>query len=193
MEKKMRKRKSTLALCAALCLSMALASGCGQSDTAGASAEDSSAANANVEAADAGTVSAICPDGWTSVGVSDASSDDADATTQNELRFVKGGSSEEDILTNAYIDIIYYGTGSEIMQIEPSEWYDEVVDIEAFTTGSYTWEGYSAQSFGVPFVYVSCETDGNTLEVYLYTREGTENAAAITDADVLSILESITF
>ncbi len=186
------KNRTIIVVCGIFCLGLALFSGCSLSSDSN-SGDTLYSQNVSGDTVSAGTVSALCPDGWTSIGAPDMTSSDSSATADNEIRFVKGGSSEEDILTNAYIDIIYYAEGSEIMEIDPTEWYDNVEEIEEFTTGNYTWAGYSAQSLGVPFVYMRCETDGNTLEVYLYTREGSENSASITDEDVLSILESITF
>ena len=188
----MKNKAFICGICAALfALSLPVA-GCADSAEQGNNAGNNTA-NISGEAVNAGTVTAVCPDGWTSVGAPDITSDDPAAQAANELRFVKGGSSEADLLTNAYLDIICHGPNSNIMQTDPSEWYDNVAEISGFTTGNYTWAGYSAQSLGVPFVYVSSELNGYTLEVYLYTREGTENAAAITDADVLAVLESITF
>jgi hypothetical protein len=145
------------------------------------------------DAVETGEVSALCPDGWTNVGADDIDAAEPGKAATNEFRFVKGGADQEALLTNAYINIVFHGPSSDFMQTDPNEWYDGVTDLEDFTTGEYTWSGYSAQSLGVPFVYVSAESDGCTIEAWLYTREGSENSASITDPDVLAILQSITF
>ena len=146
-------------------------------------------------AVETGEISALCPDGWTNIDVYDVTAETPETLAANELKFVKGGSDQAALLTNPYIDIVYHGAGSEIMQPEPDEWYDNVTEIESFTTGNYTWSGYSAQTMGVPFAYVHADSDQYTIEVWLYTREGAEdgNTASITDNDVLAILQSITF
>ena len=138
-------------------------------------------------------ISAVCPEGWTSIAVQDATAEEPDTEATNELRFVKGGSDQEALLTNPYINIVYYGPDQEIMQVDPNEWYDNVENLQSFTTGEYEWNGYSGTSLGVPFVYLYSETDSYTLKVWLYTREGSELSASITDADVLAILKSIAF
>ncbi len=145
------------------------------------------------ESVDAGVVSALCPDGWMSVSVLDADASQPDTYADNQLCFIKGGSSKNDYQTNAYIDIVYYDADQEIMQIEPKEWYDDVETLSSFTTGSYTWSGYSAKSLGVPFVYVYAKDDTYTIEAWLYPRSDSENSASITDTDVLAILQSISF
>ena len=138
-------------------------------------------------------VSALCPAGWTNIDVQDMDAAEPGTLATNEFRFVKNGTTEDDLLTNPYINIVFHTAGSEIMQTDPNEWYDNVAELENFTTGEYTWSGYSAQSLGVPFIYVSTQAESCTIEVWLYTCQGSENAASITDSDVLAVLQSITF
>lgn len=154
-------------------------------------ASDESSVSSSAESASEETSASLSS--VASSSSAETSSSEEASQSSNELTFIKGGSTEDDLLTNAYINIACYGSDQTIMQIEPTEWYDNVSNLEDFTTGSYTWSGYSAQSLGVPFVYVTTKSGAYTLEVYLYTQEGTENAAAITDTDVLAILQSISF
>ena len=179
----------SMALCAGLAFSACSSSGEG----GGIGIFD--IGNVSGNAVETGEISALCPDGWTNIDVYDVTAEDPETLATNELKFVKGGSTQADLLTKPYIDIVYHGAGSEIMQPDPNEWYDNVAEIESFTTGEYTWSGYSAQSLGVPFVYVHTESDQYTVEVWLYTCEGSEdgNTASITDNDVLAVLQSITF
>ena len=90
------------------------------------------------------------------------------------------------------MDIVYYDAGQDIMQIDPNEWFDSVTNLDAIQTGDVSWSGYTGLSLGVPFAYVYTQMNDATIEVWLYTREGSENAAAITDSDVMAILQSIT-
>ena len=187
MRKKIAKITALL-LAAAMSLSMGA---CADRETISTSSEGRiSVSGKTIETTN---ISALCPDGWGNIKLEDEDSTEEGAIVPNELKFVKGGTSELDTETNAYADIVYFGAGQDIMQIDPNEWFESVTTLEDIQTGEVTWSGYTGLSFGVPFAYVHTEKDGAMVEVWLYTREGSENAASISDADVLAILQSITF
>ncbi len=177
----------TLLLAAAMVLSTAA---CGERETVSTSSEgDVSVSGKTIKTTN---ISALCPEGWGNIELEDTTSSEENAVLPNELKFVKGGSSEQDTETNAYVDIVYYSANQDIMQIDPNQWFESVATLDAIQTGDTTWSGYTGLSLGVPFAYVYTQKDDAMVEVWLYTREGSENAAAITDADVLAILQSIT-
>ena len=140
---------------------------------------------------DAGEVNALCPDGWNSVGMPDLSAADPDAMLTDALRFVKGGSAQEDLLKDAFIEIRYYKSEDSVPEIEPQKWYDNIADTGEISTGNYTWSGYSGLSMGVPFVYLQTKTDSAVFTATLYSQEGTAYPASVNDADVQAILYSI--
>lgn len=178
---------ASLILAAAMLMSI---TACGERETVNTSSQGQvSVSGKTIETTN---ISALCPDGWSNIKLKDTSSTETDAVLPNELKFVKGGSTEQDTETNAYVDIVYYGAGQDIMQIDPNEWFESVTNLDSIQTGDMTWSGYTGLSLGVPFAYVYTDVNGATVEVWLYMREGSENAAAITDADVQAILQSIT-
>lgn len=140
---------------------------------------------------DAGEVKALCPDGWNSVGSPDLSSESPDTMETNALRFVKGGSTQDDLLKNAFVEIRYYKSEQNIPDVEPHKWYDNVADIGEINTGKHIWSGYSGLSLGVPFAYLETKTETAAFTAVLYSPEDAVNTASISDADVQAILNSI--
>ena len=186
MKRKITKMAS-LILAAAMLMSV---TACGERETVNTSSQGRvSVSGKTIETTN---ISALCPDGWSNIKLKDTDSTETSAVLPNELKFVKGGTTEQDTETNAYVDIVYYDAGQDIMQIDPNEWFDSVTNLDAIQTGDVSWSGYTGLSLGVPFAYVYTQMNDVTIEVWLYTREGSENAAAITDSDVMAILQSIT-
>ena len=169
-----------------------VASGCGEKMTVTISSEEFDIGNVSGETISTQDISALCPDGWANVEAYDITAEEENVLAGNELKFVKGGSTQNDLGIYPFIDIIYYSADQQIMQVDPEEWYDNVVLLESFDTGDTTWEGYSGESIGASFVYLYADYSGDTVEVWLYTCEGSGVSAALTDEDVLAILQSIT-
>ena len=138
---------------------------------------------------DAGTISALCPDGWTSVGVPDLEAEEADTLRTDALRFVKGGS--QNLLNDAFIELCRYSSEKEMPEMEPSKWYDNVSDTGDLVTGSHTWNGFTALSMGKPFVWLKTQAPSAVYVAMLYTGEGNPNAASLFDADVQAVLSSV--
>ena len=85
---------------------------------------------------------------------------------------------------------IYYGADEELYPPD-SSWYDNPVDIEDIKLSNLTWEGYTADSFGVPMAILWADDGaGNEYQanIVLKTDEG---EISLDDADVLAILESV--
>ena len=140
---------------------------------------------------DAGEVSALCPDGWNSVGVPDLTAENPETMETDALRFVKGGSTQDDVLTNAFVEMHFYKSEKDVPETEPQKLYDNVTDTGEINTGKHSWSGYSGSSLGKPFVFLQTSGDSGVFTAVLYTQEGSANAAAINDADVQAILNSI--
>ena len=143
------------------------------------------------EMTDAGQITALCPDGWSSIGYPDLDAVDSNTFLGSGLRFVKGGSSKKDILTNPYIDIRYYNSEDDVPDIDENQWYNDVAPTGEMVFGSNTWEGYTATSMGKSFVYLETKGDGPKFTAYLYTQDGTENAVSTNSLDVQAILGSV--
>lgn len=183
----MKKKKAFFLLILTAALSFAA---CGKNQEAASSV--SSASTIEGKEIDAGEVAALCPTGWKSVGVEDLEASDSESIRSDALRFVKDGSSSEDIYNNAYIEITYYKDSSSFKSVDAQEWYENVNELEKKNYGTLTWEGYSAVSMGKSFVYLETQKDKAYITATLWTQEGNEVSASLDDADAQAILASIT-
>lgn len=183
-------RKNIKFAAVSLILAMAFViNGCGENEQE----EISSVQETEVtgEMIDAGQITALCPDGWSSIGYPDLEAADPEAVLTSGLRFVKGGSSQKDILENPYIDIRYYRSKDDVPDIDENEWYSDVAPIEDIELGENTWQGYTAVSMGKSFIYLETKDDDRKFTVYLYTQDGTENAESFNSSAVQAILRSV--
>lgn len=153
--------------------------------------KDDSPAEIKGETADAGNFTVLVPEGWKSFVVTDMWSDDG-ANDPDKLNIVKGGETDFDLLTKPYIQIVHYGPETEMMN--PSkDFYDGAEDIEPITTGSLTWEGFSAVGMmdSSMIILWAGEADGHQYQLTLFDKTD-EGEIKLTDADVQAILGSLT-
>lgn len=182
--------KKVLVLMLALVLCLSVFAGCGGNNAPAANdgGNDAPAAPTG-ETFDAGNVSAFVPTGWKAFPVNDIWSDEENAKDPDCIQIIKGGESEFDMFTKPYLQIDFYGADTELMTPD-STWYDDVVELEAFTAGSLTWNGFTATSFDLP-VAIFWAVDGDNeyqVSVWYETEEG---KIGLTDADFLAILEGV--
>lgn len=143
------------------------------------------------ETADAGNFTALVPEGWKSFPVSDMWSDDG-ANDPDQLNIVKGGESEFDLLTKPYIQVVHYGPESTMMT--PSkDFYDDAADVASITTGSLTWQGFSAVGLldSSMIILWTGEAEGHQYQVTVFDKTD-DGQIALSDADVQAILGSLT-
>lgn len=144
------------------------------------------------ETYDTGAFTALIPEGWLAVPVSDMWSDDANAKDPSALQIIKGGESEWDLFTKPYIQINHYGPEEEMM--EPwKDMYDGATDIAEFTTGALTWKGFTAKDLlenEMMILWTAGDAAGNqyTLTAYAKTDAG---SFTVQDADVQALLGSL--
>lgn len=149
-------------------------------------------APAESETFDAGNFSAAVPQGWKAFASQDLFSEEENAVNPNQLSICKGGETEFDLFSKPYIQFDYYGPDREMMR--PSkDLYQESADLEPITAGDYTWEGFTAVSGGNKLAILFTEV-GEGEHQYQATLwyEVNGTAFALTDADVLEILASVT-
>ena len=187
------KRSIALLLAAIICMAMlAACGGSGNSSSAdnSGSGSDNGAAEVKTSAFDAGNVSCDVPDGWTAFAVDDLFSDEEGAKDPDAINVAKGADTELDLFTKPYLHITYYGPDSIMM--EPSkDFYEDVVDMDDMTIGSYTWHAFSCTSIGYKYVMLwTGEDDGDQFQVSLLY-ESTDGAVKLEDADVQAIIASI--
>ena len=134
---------------------------------------------------DNGIFRVLVPSGW---GIF-AGIDSEGRTTQKKVHIYKDAKVEADVFTNAGITICFFDR--QDYYLSPKFFYDNVEDMEAFCLGAYTWNGYTCTSFGYPYTMLEAKHDGCVFQVMLLTKNG-EHEISLDDADVKSILESLT-
>ena len=134
---------------------------------------------------DSGYFRIIVPVGWMAFfGI-----DSECRTTQKKVHICKDAKLETDIFTHASITICFFDRHD--YYLSPKFIYDNVTDMEAFTLGAYTWNGYTCTSLGYPYTMLEAKHDGCVFQVMILMKNG-EYEISLDDADVKTILESLT-
>ena len=140
------------------------------------------------EVVDAGKISAICPDGWFFVPTKDFFSDVPDAMDPSKLRLLKG--TDDDWANVPSINIAFYSENNiNLSYAEEKLHYDTAVDINPFTIGTDVWEGISFLDGAQALISIQGVGAFNVSLVL----EGSSDSISFTDADVLTILSSISY
>lgn len=108
--------------------------------------------------------------------------------TPKKVHIVKDAARETDIFTHAGITVCFFDR--QDTYLSPKFFYDDTADLEAFTLGSHTWNGYTCTGCGYPYTMLETDEDDCVFQVMILTKNG-EHAIALRDADVQSILESL--
>lgn len=133
---------------------------------------------------DSGYFQIIVPAGWMAFfGI-----DSECRTTQKKVHICKDAKLETDIFTHAGITICFFDR--QDYYLSPKFIYDNVEDIEAFSLGAYTWNGYTCTGLGYPYTMLEAKHDGCVFQVMILMKNG-EHEVSLNDADVRSIIESI--
>ena len=134
---------------------------------------------------DNGILRVLVPSGWELFyGI-----DSECRTTQKKVHICKDAKLETDIFTHAGITICFFDR--QDYYLSPKFIYDNVTDMEAFTLGAYTWNGYTCTSLGYPYTMLEAKQDGCVFQVMILMKNG-EHEISLDDADVKIILESLT-
>ncbi|MBE6952811.1 MAG: hypothetical protein E7452_04565 [Ruminococcaceae bacterium] len=133
---------------------------------------------------DSGKFRVEVPDGWKLF----CGTDSDGKPTPKKVFLYKGASCETDIFTHAGITICFFG--KEDLYFSPKDFYDNVVDIEQFMLGNYTWGGYTCTSLGYPYTMLEARPDGCVFQVMILTKNG-EYEISLEDTDVRRLLASI--
>lgn len=142
------------------------------------------------ETFDAGNVSALTPKGWKAFPVSDFFDEYEGDNDPNAMQICKDADSEWDLFSKPYIQINYYGP--ETSFYSSKDLYDDVEDIESFTLGNYTWNGYNCTSLDYPYTILET-TDGDiSIQVNILKKSSGNLEIALEDAEVQAIISSIT-
>lgn len=94
-----------------------------------------------------------------------------------------------DIFIHVGITICFFDR--QDIYVSPKFFYDKVADMNPFTLGAYTWNGYTCTSMGYPYTMLEAKHDGCVFQVMILMKNG-EYALSFEDADVQAILASLT-
>lgn len=180
--------KKMLAMILAMSMCAATIAGCGGSKDK----EPASVDEVKGEVFDAGSVSALVPEGWVAYPVADMWAEEADTMDPTRIQICKDAESEMDMFTKPYVDITYYDEDS-IMMEPSSDWYEDVEDLEPMTLGGKTWNGFKATGLVGDYKFAllwTGEADGDQYQVTVWL-DASEGSVNIDDADVQAILDSI--
>jgi len=134
---------------------------------------------------DSGCFSVIVPEGWKAFcGI-----DSECRTTQQKVHIFKDAKLETDIFTHVGITVCFFG--KEDYYLSPKFFYDNIVDMEPFKLGTYTWNGYTCTSLDYPYTMLEARVDGCVFQVMILMRNG-EYEIAFEDDDVQTVLKSLT-
>ena len=89
-----------------------------------------------------------------------------------------------------YIQINFFAEGKGFGNNLDRSMYENVVELSPMEFGNYTWEGFSAESFGREFTILWTEAGEHNLQATLWLKMG-DQEASIDDADVRAIISSI--
>jgi len=170
--------KKTIAMLLALFLLMPAMAVCGESSDG---------------RADAGSVSAVCPDGWTHVPLREGGFEDGElVTTALELR--KGDPSMAFWADSAPRIFIEYGESTSLLMgvSMASFLFDEPEAVGPMQIGDRTWEGVTGGWNGDTLVILTSD-DGDDLLIVTLFLDFTVGDLTISldDADVQEIIASI--
>ena len=143
------------------------------------------------ETINAGNVSATCPEGWYNMPVRDYFSDVEDALDPGSLKFQKD--TDDEWSYGPAIIVSFFGTDHEMMSYDTLKgFYDEAVDVEAFTVGDDVWHGIQ-YNIGDDILEATISVKGNGAVEVLLVLEGEGRSISLTDPDVLTVLSSIKY
>ena len=134
---------------------------------------------------DSGCFCILVPEGWMAFcGI-----DSEGKTSPKKVHVFKDARLETDIFTHAGLTFCFFG--KEDYYLSPRFFYDDIVDMEPFTLGDYTWNGYTCTSLGYPYTMLEARRDGCVFQVMILMKNG-DHSLSLSDEDVQSILTSLT-
>ena len=106
------------------------------------------------------------------------------------MQICKDADDEWDLLSKPYIMITYYDPETSFLSAK--DWYDDAEDIESFTLGNYTWEGYTCTSLDYPYTILETIDGDIAIQVDILEKSSDKLEIALEDVDVQAIIASIT-
>ena len=181
--------KKIISLVLVLIMCVAAFTACGGDENPADSNGDASESAVQDSTYDVGQFTVTVPGGWMAIPVMDTFGADPNAKKTDTIRVCKDAKSEFDILSKPYAEIILWDDTQGVMPLKSI--YDNVVDLEAFTTGDHTWTGFSAEtSLGQKLTILWEDTGDLQYQVNVWT-DTTGGKISLEDEDVKKLLGSI--
>lgn len=131
----------------------------------------------------------LVPDGWTAFPKADFFEQYPDEPGDpHGLRMHKGAKDEFDQFSTPGIQIDYFETETEMYDVK--QLYEDAEDIEPFTTGDYTWEGFTATTADTDLIVIHAK-EPHKINVNIFPSLGDKEKITLKDADVQAILSNI--
>lgn len=138
----------------------------------------------------AGNVSALCPSGWINAPQYDILAEDKNTIYPNMLYFYKSNESVENYASYPFVCIILDSINGVFEEVKGG--YDNVIDLDPIEINGATWTGFIGDRWvGETSALLLSSDQRCWVEVDLTDHDGT--ALTLEDADVLAILESVTY
>ena len=134
---------------------------------------------------DNGVLRVQVPSGWKLFGGTDSDG----KITPKKVHICKHAQFETDMFTHICITVCFFDR--QDYYLSPKFFYDNVVDMDAFTLGACVWNGYTCTSLGYPYTMLDAKRDGCIFQEMILMKNG-EHEISLEDADVKMILESLT-
>ena len=190
-------KKKLLAIIALVCIAAFALSACGGGGgTSGGGGDNGGGGGggAAAETFDVGSFTVAIPSGWTAFPQSDIfGEEDADGNKPidpDTILIGKGTSDEWDALSGPNVRIYYYSPETTIM--DSKSFYDNVQDIEGIKVAGVDCTGFSGESIGYTYQFVSYKTDKAQFEISVLSAvDGKETGVTWDNADVMAIMESL--
>ena len=139
---------------------------------------------------DVGDFSVFVPDGWEAIPQQDP--DDPASPSTSKIRIVRGAVYDEErkawnLSGLPYVEIsLFKGDDLDKVPGDKSQW-DSTEDAEDVTIGSFTWQGFTYEYFGMSgsVIWTASDERGYRVTVSYF------GAIDLTDADVQAIIESL--
>ena len=142
------------------------------------------------ETYNAGSVSALVPNGWKAFGAVDQWAEKEGTMKPDYIQIGKGAKEDFDLFSKPSVNIQYYDESTDMI-VPDKSFYEETKDVADIELGGRIWSGYTGKSMGAPLMLLwTGEAGGDQFQVVIWMDMG-DGTISVEDADVQAIIASI--
>lgn len=137
-----------------------------------------------MEVFDSGKFHVTVPNGWLAFLGTDSNGNRSPKKVHiyKEIRF------ETEMCTHAGITVCFFD--KEDYYLSPKHFYDNIIDIDPFKLGDFTWNGYTCTSLGYPYIMLDTKNEKGHFQLMILMKNR-EHEISLDDTDVRCIIESL--